>query len=180
MPAELRIFENEGMTTDSICLEVAGSDVTQDVTSDDKISTAATNIALDASGQFQSILDLIEEMTEGKSRLNCSSKKGKSQSIDSKESSGYWSADKSSTHAPSQNGGTSSSTDDTEAIVDTHSWKQDRQGSVRSGIAGCVFIGKSKRYVIDNNRNRYLDYSVAREDTEINDPSNEGVIKNRK
>ncbi|XP_031568708.1 adenosine receptor A3-like [Actinia tenebrosa] len=185
MPEELRIFENEGLTADSISLEIVGKDGTHDATSDvtcsNNISTAATNIALDASGQFQSILDLIEEMTEGKSRAKCSSKKGKNQSIDSKETSRYWSADESSTHAPSQNGRTSSTTDGAVVVVDTHPWEQDRQGTVRSGIAGCVCIGKSERYVIDNNRNRYLNYAVTREVTEICDPSNEvGVIMNGK
>ncbi|XP_031570960.1 5-hydroxytryptamine receptor 5B-like [Actinia tenebrosa] len=185
MPEELRIFENEGLTADSISLEIVGKggthNVTSDVTRGNNISTAATNIALDASGQFQSILDLIEEKTEGKSRAHCSSKKGKSQSIDSRDSSGYWSADKSNTHAPSQNGRSSSSTDGAVDVEDTYSWEQDRQETIRSSIAGCVCIGKSKRYVIDNNRNRHLNYAVARDVTEIRDPSNEaGVIMNGK
>jgi hypothetical protein len=153
MPNELRMFENEGLNTDSISLEANTS--SYDVTTGNEIPTAATNIALENSAQFQSIFDLIEEMTEGKTRGNLTTKKERSRSIDSKDSSSaYWSAERSSSQPPSETTeaeGIKASVNNAEGCIE--SCEQKRNDSIPSGIAGCVCIGKSKYYVVNNNTN---------------------------
>ena len=89
MPQELRMFENDGLTADSISIDVSLHNL--DEMSSFKGTTesvATTTTVLDVSAQFQSILDLIEEMTDGKTKASFSTSQTSLKRSRSK-SSGY-------------------------------------------------------------------------------------------
>lgn len=73
MPRELSMFENDGLTADSISIDMSLhnlNDMSSFKGTTESVATATT--VLDVSAQFQSILDLIEEMTDGKTKASFS------------------------------------------------------------------------------------------------------------
>ncbi|EDO35093.1 predicted protein [Nematostella vectensis] len=157
---ELQMFENQGAEN------IAELDVNNSNTNHNYNQPSTEGVVMENSAQFQSILDLIEKMTDGRTKTNWTlerntKKRERTKSIDSKSSSAYWSADKSSTHA--------SKMADTEDVRFSFEGGvagvsgQEGWDRVESGTPGCACVSnKSKCYVVHDGK-RYLDYLVDKE-----------------
>lgn len=182
MPHELRMFENEGLNADTISIDVSSPSLHNSSSQVADLPQSSTNVALENSAQFQSILDLIEEMTEGKTKATISRSKSsiekcrrKSSKIFRNGGSNVSSIDRSAVkfkaHVP--NGVTfmdenACATLDLNSKMESPTEENDfLNSSMNSSVSSCaVCIGKSKSYKL-NKDTRYLDYLVNTEVQEI-------------
>ena len=139
---------------------------------------------LDNSIQFQSILDLIDEMAYKSTKIPNDNYADNASGILKKDEPNsvsvmsFWSTDE--RNSSSLSGETSTTLDEVQLSImpdfsQIEKCPEHHGGSVTSSTIGCMCLGRSKTYQVENSK-RYLDYLVAKEVKEGTDSKEEVIV----